>query len=66
MIKEKFLKVADEFRKNSLSIIPGGSIVYAEYHVSPRYRSYDKIKDVPAWIREALLDPKVKRILIEK
>jgi len=56
-------KIKDEFRKNSLSLYPGGCTVIVEYHESaqpPLVREYDKIKYPGAYIAMTLKNPKVK------
>ena len=52
-------KVADRFRKNELSVKPGGYIVEVEYHDGRRFE-YDKVKYPNAYIKKLLLNPKVK------
>jgi hypothetical protein len=47
------MKVGDKFRENSLSKIPGGSVVTVKYK-GKQPLDYDKIKDVKVYVNRIL------------
>ena len=62
MAKEVF-RVNDNYRKNLLSKTPGGSTVYI-HHRDGKILSYDKIKNVEAYINKVFLDPTVIKAVV--
>ena len=53
--------VKDEFRKNELSFIPGGSEVTAIMRTRQRL-TYNKVKNVDAYSKKLMKDPEVLEI----
>jgi hypothetical protein len=47
--QNNYLEVSDEFRKNLLSLMPGGCTLEVTM-LNGKVRSYDKIKDFEAYI----------------
>jgi hypothetical protein len=58
------LKVAQEYRTNSFSRIPGGVTVEVETTDNRRFE-YDNIKNPMAYIAKFQNDPKIKNIWIK-
>jgi hypothetical protein len=56
--------VKDNFRKNELSLEPGGSVITAILE-SGRSLSYDKIKKVDAYCKKLKTDLSVVEILVD-
>jgi hypothetical protein len=60
------MKVSDNFRTNSLSTIPGGSVVTITY-INKKPLEYDKIKDTKRYadkiIRESKISGELSSIL---
>jgi hypothetical protein len=57
----KQINVKDEYRKNELSLEPGGATLTL-VHRSGERRTYDKIKSVPAYVKRAQADPEIIEI----
>jgi len=51
-------RVGDEFRRNPLSKIPGGSTVVLTDRTG-KSRTYDKIKNMGAYVKKALTNPEI-------
>ncbi len=51
--------VSDKYRKNRLSLIPGGYTVVVEYITGRRFE-YDKVKDPDAYIKKLKRNKDVK------
>lgn len=59
------LIVGDSYRKNMLSKIPGGATV--TLHMESGHKlTYDKIKNMEAYLRKAFRNPKVKHAVIDE
>lgn len=57
------MKVADKFRTNERSLIPGGNVVSITY-INGKTYDYDKIKDVNAYIKKAKKNANVVKIRV--
>ncbi len=57
------IKVGDQYRKNYLSLDPGGSIVKVKM-VNGKILVYDKVKNVDAYAKKAMTDPTVIEIYV--
>lgn len=55
--------VQDKFRKNELSLIPGGSVITVVHSKGNRV-TYDKIKNIDAYCKYLKKDPNVTEIWI--
>lgn len=54
-------RVNDDYRKNDLSLIPGGTSLTI-HHRDGRKLTYDKIKNVQAYAKKAMQDHTVTQI----
>lgn len=61
---KRTLKVADEFRLNSLSLKPGGATVIVVYQNGTR-RSYDKVKRPSAYVNRIIQNDDVVEVLVD-
>jgi hypothetical protein len=57
-------KVSDEYRKNELSLSPGGSEV-TSILANGKSTTYDKVKNITAYCNRLKADPKVMEIKID-
>ena len=57
------MKVADKFRTNERSLVPGGNIVSITY-ANKKVYDYDKIKNVDAYIKKAKKNASVVKISV--
>lgn len=55
MLENKTIQVTDQFRKNDLSLTPGGAVVEVTYS-SGKTLSYDKIKNPTKYIQSLAND----------
>lgn len=57
------MKVADKFRTNEKSLVPGGNVVSIKYSNGKVYE-YDKVKNVDAYIKKAKNNADVVKISV--
>jgi hypothetical protein len=55
------LKVNDDYRKNELSFIPGGTSLTI-HHKNGKKLTYDKIKNIKAYVKRTILNKDVCEI----
>lgn len=53
--------VSDEYRSNELSLTPGGTVLTIHYKNGKKL-TYDKIKNIKAYLSKVTLDPNVIKI----
>lgn len=64
MTKET-LVVADQYRTNDLSVIPGGKTVKVIFTNGTRSRSYTNIKNVVSYCSSLMKDKTIAKILVD-
>jgi hypothetical protein len=64
MAKET-LVVADQYRTNDLSVIPGGKTVKVIYTNGALSRSYTNIKNVASYCNSLMKDKTIAKILVD-
>jgi hypothetical protein len=64
MAKETII-VADQYRTNELSVIPGGKTVKVIYTNGARSRSYTNIKNVVSYCNSLMKDKTISKILVD-
>lgn len=64
MLENKTIQVTDQFRKNDLSLTPGGAIVEVTYS-SGKTLSYDKIKNPKKYIQSLANDSTIVSVKVD-
>lgn len=64
MLENKTIQVKDQFRKNDLSLTPGGAIVEVTYS-SGKTLSYDKIKNPKKYIQSLANDGTIVSVKVD-
>lgn len=64
MLENKTIQVTDQFRKNDLSLTPGGAVVEVTYS-SGKTLSYDKIKNPKKYIQSLANDSTIVSVKVD-